>query len=137
MNLENYISFFRHKPVMRSYISGETHCLPSGRRRREPVCKYRIASGIQHLYSIDPSQHNDTSVRSSVKTTEGLESHGSGSSQTPECIPGRPERLPVPRGVEDKCGDNILIKIKPIVAFLGRKRFLPFYIKLSKEENHA
>lgn len=50
---------------------------------------------------------------------------------------GRPERLPVPRGVEDKCGDNILIKIKPIVAFLGRKRFLPFYIKLSKEENHA
>ena len=42
-----------------------------------------------------------------------------------------------PRGVEDKCGDNILIKIKPIVAFLGRKRFLPFYIKLSKEENHA
>ena len=74
---------------------------------------------------------------SSVRTTEGSESHGSGSNQTPECIPGRPERLPVPRGVEDKCGDNILIEIKPIVAFLGRKRFLPFYIKQSKEENHA
>lgn len=27
---------------------------------------------------IDPSQHNDTSVRSSVRTTEGLESHGTG-----------------------------------------------------------
>ena len=26
---------------MRSYISGETHCLPSSRRRREPACKYR------------------------------------------------------------------------------------------------
>lgn len=71
MNLENYISFFRYEPVMRSYISGKTHCLP------------------------------------------------------------------VPRGVEDKCGDNILIEIKPIEAFLGKKRFLPFYIKLSKEEKHA
>ena len=48
-----------------------------------------------------------------------------------------PDDFPLLRGVEDKCGDNILIKIKPIVAFLGRKRFLPFYIKLSKEENHA
>lgn len=35
--------------------------------------------------------------------------------RTPECIPGRPERLPVPRGVEDKCGDNI-DEIKPIEA---------------------
>ena len=109
-----------------------TACHPAGEGVNRPV-----SIGLLPVYSIDPSQHNDTSVRSSVRTTEGLDSHGSGSSQTPECIPGRPERLPVPRGVEDKCGDNILIEIKPIVAFLGRKRFLPFYIKLSKEENHA
>lgn len=67
-----------------------------------------VSIGLLPIYSIDPSQHNDTSVRSSVRTTEGLGSHGSGSSQTPECIPGRSEHLPVPRGVEDKCGDNIL-----------------------------
>ena len=66
-----------------------------------------VSIGLLPIYSIDPSQHNDTSVRSSVRTTEGLDSHGSGSSQTPECIPGRSEYLPVPRGVEDKCGDNI------------------------------
>ena len=66
-----------------------------------------VSIGLLPVYSIDPSQHNNTSVRSSVRTTEGLESHGSGSSQTPECIPGRPERLPVPRGVEDKCEKNV------------------------------
>ena len=66
-----------------------------------------VSVGLLPVYSIDPSQHNDTSVRSSVRTTEGLESHGSGSSQTPECIPGRPERLPVPRGVEDKYGNDL------------------------------
>ena len=84
-----------------------------------------VSIGLLPVYSIDPSQHNDTSVRSSVRTTEGLESHGSGSSQTPECIPGRPERLPVPRGVEYKCWDNILIEIKPIVAFYIQKQYFP------------
>ena len=77
-----------------------TACHPAG----EGVNRH-VSIGLLPVYSIDPSQHNDTSVRSSVRTTEGLESHGSGSSQTPECIPGRLERLPVPRGVEDKCGD--------------------------------
>lgn len=72
-----------------------------------------VSIGLLPIYSIDPSQHNDNSVRSSVRTTEGLDSHGSGSSQTPECIPGRSERLPVPRGVEDKCGDNILLRLSP------------------------
>lgn len=76
------------------------------RRRERELAPVSI--GLLPIYSIDPSQHNDTSVRSSVRTTEGLDSHGSGSSQTPECIPGRSEHLPVPRGVEDKCGDNIL-----------------------------
>jgi hypothetical protein len=66
-----------------------------------------VSFGLLPEYSYDPSQYNDTSVRSSVRTTEGLESHGSGSNRTPECIPSRTEGLPVPRGVEDKCGDNI------------------------------
>ena len=72
-----------------------------------------VSIGLLPIYSIDPSQHNDTSVRSSVRTTEGLDSHGSGSSQTPECIPGRSEHLSVPRGVEDKCGDMPLRSTNP------------------------
>ena len=40
-----------------------------------------VSIGLLPVYSIDPSQHNDTSVRSSVRTTERLDSHGSGNIQ--------------------------------------------------------
>lgn len=103
MDLEKSIPFFRHNPVMRSHIGGYVR----------QMYNRPVSTGLLPVYSYDPSQHNDTSVRSSVSTTEGLESHGSGSSQTPECIPGRPERLPVSRGVEDKCGDNIYLRFSP------------------------
>ena len=84
-----------------------------------------VSFGLLPEYSIDPSQHNDTSVRSSVRTTEGLESHGSGSNRTPECIPGRTEGLPVPRGVEDKCGDNIRNKQIRTDLFRIRQAAMP------------
>ena len=107
MHIENYIPFFRHNPVMRSHISGR----PQRSSFMGGSVNRPVSIGLLPIYSTDPSQHNDTSVRSSVRTTEGLDSHGSGSNRTSECIPGRPERLPVPRGVEGKCGEQHIFEI--------------------------
>ena len=60
------------------------------------------------------------------------------SSRPPECIPGRPERLPVPRGVEDKCGDNIFLRLSLLRLYWAGSDVLPLYIKPSREEKkHA
>ena len=52
-----------------------------------------VSIGLLPIYNIDPSQHNDTSVRSSVRTMEGLDSYGYGSSQTLKCISDRSEQI--------------------------------------------
>ena len=65
-----------------------------------------VSIGLLPIYSIDPSQHNDTSVRSSVRTTEGLESHDAVSRRMPECIPAGQSAC-IFGGVGDKYEETI------------------------------
>ena len=73
-HLENCIFILQAQPC-----DGEPH---QRQAQRSPLgggsANRTVSIGLLPVYSIDPSQHNDTSVRSSVRTTEGLESHGAG-----------------------------------------------------------
>ncbi len=72
--LENYIFILQAQPCDEEPHQRQTQRSPlKGRSANRPA-----SIGLLPIYSVDPSQHNDTSVRSSVRTTEGLESHGFG-----------------------------------------------------------
>ena len=75
MNFENYIIIIQvricdEEPHQRKTAMIAIICGRSENRS--------VSIGLLPIYSIDPSQHNDTSVRSSVRTTEGLDAHGTG-----------------------------------------------------------
>lgn len=73
-HLENYIFILQAQ-----LCDGEPHQRQAQRSSLGGGSANRTVNiGLLPVYSIDPSQHNDTSVRSSVRTTEGLESHGTG-----------------------------------------------------------
>lgn len=60
------------------------------------------------------------------------------SNRSPECIPGRPERLSVPRGIEDKCGDNIFLRLSLLRLYWAGSDVLPLYIKtVEGGKNHT
>ena len=77
MNL-HYLSLDRTVPTVK-LVHVRSQTAPKLRSLKTAYAFFR--------YSYDPSQHNDTSVRSSVRTTEGLESHDAVSRRMPEWIP--------------------------------------------------